>query len=196
MNPVEFNWIYNSINLWFNCFIYLPVAQSCGVYEGSCNWIWVSKTITLVVSQIFFLTYTWWRQENIKETFTYTYTYIYIYRYVECTSSSIQALNQFRKLHPSYRRKEIDDFITNATNYIEDAQMPDGSWYGNWGICFIYGTWFAIKGLVAAGRNYYNCEAVRRGVHFLLKIQRQDGGWAESYISCPSKVLNCLIGYR
>ena len=109
-------------------------------------------------------------------------------RYIECTSSSIQALNLFRKLHPSHRRKEVDTFITNAANYLEDIQMPDGSWYGNWGICFVYGTWFAIRGLEAAGRHYYNCEAVRRGVDFLLNTQREDGGWAESYTSCTNKV--------
>ncbi|CAB4272094.1 unnamed protein product [Prunus armeniaca] len=59
--------------------------------------------------------------------------------------------------------------------------------YGNWGICFIYGTWFAIRGLEAAGKTYNNCEAIRRGVEFLLKTQRDDGGWGESYISCTNK---------
>ncbi|PON60962.1 Squalene cyclase [Parasponia andersonii] len=116
------------------------------------------------------------------------------YEYIECTSSSIQALNLFRKLHPGHRRKEIDNFITNAANYLEDIQMPDGSWYGNWGICFVYGTWFAIRGLEAAGRHYYNCEAVRRGVDFLLGTQREDGGWAESYTSCTNKVYTPFEG--
>ncbi|KAF4404574.1 hypothetical protein G4B88_005960 [Cannabis sativa] len=105
------------------------------------------------------------------------------YEYIECTSSSIQALNLFRKSHPGHREKEVDKFITNAANYLEDTQMADGSWYGNWGICFVYGTWFAIRGLEGAGRHYNNCEAVRRGVEFLLETQREDGGWAESYTS-------------
>ena len=91
-------------------------------------------------------------------------------------------------LHPEHRRNEIDNSINNAANYLEDKQMADGSWYGSWGICFIFGTWFAIRGLESAGRYYNNCEAVRRGVDFLLKIQRDDGGWAESYTSCPNKV--------
>ncbi|XP_024031865.1 lupeol synthase isoform X3 [Morus notabilis] len=116
------------------------------------------------------------------------------YEYIECTSSSIQALNLFRKLHPGHRRKEIDNFITNAADYLEGVQMPDGSWYGNWGICFVYGTWFAIVGLEAAGRHYYNCEAVRRGVEFLLETQREDGGWAESYTSCTNKVYTPFEG--
>ncbi|KAL5554285.1 hypothetical protein UlMin_041686 [Ulmus minor] len=116
------------------------------------------------------------------------------YEYTECTSSAIQALNLFRKLYPSHRRREIDNFIVNAARYIEDMQMADGSWYGNWGVCFLYGTWFAIIGLEAAGKTYNNCEVVRRGVDFLLKTQREDGGWAESYTSCTNKVYTPLEG--
>ncbi|XP_062008871.1 beta-amyrin synthase-like [Rosa rugosa] len=118
------------------------------------------------------------------------------YEYVECTSSSIQALALFRKLYPGHRKKHIDDFITNAACYLEDMQTPDGSWYGRWGICFIYGTWFAIRGLKAAGRTYKNCEAIRRGVEFLLKIQRNNGGWGESYTSCTNKIYTPLQGDR
>ncbi|KAL6134820.1 hypothetical protein ACLB2K_067048 [Fragaria x ananassa] len=73
---------------------------------------------------------------------------------------------------------------TGAPKWLEYA---DGSWYGCWGICFLYGTWFAIKGLEAAGRTYNNCEAVRKGVDILLKTQREDGGWGEHYTSCPNK---------
>ena len=35
----------------------------------------------------------------------------------------------FKKLYPEHRTEEIDNFITNATKYIEDQQMPDGSWF-------------------------------------------------------------------
>lgn len=61
--------------------------------------------------------------------------------------------------------------------------------YGNWGVCFTYGTWFAIGGLTASGKTYDNCQSIRKGVDFLLKSQRSDGGWGESYLSCPTKVL-------
>ncbi|KAL6140564.1 hypothetical protein ACLB2K_058863 [Fragaria x ananassa] len=99
----------------------------------------------------------------------------------------LEALVLFRKLFPSYRRKEIRNFITRAADYVESTQYADGSWYACWGICFFYGTWFSIKGLEAAGRTYNNCEAVRKGVDFLLKTQREDGGWGEHYTSCPNK---------
>nr|POF18113.1 beta-amyrin synthase 1 [Quercus suber] len=94
------------------------------------------------------------------------------HEYVECTASAIQALVLFKKLYPEHRKKEIEDFITNAVRYIENMQMLDGSWYGNWGICFLYGTWFALGGLAAAGKTYYNCPAMRKAVDFLLKTQK------------------------
>ncbi|OMO74225.1 Prenyltransferase/squalene oxidase [Corchorus olitorius] len=110
------------------------------------------------------------------------------YEYVECTSSSIQALVLFNKLYPGHRKKEIENFIRKAAEFLEDMQYPDGSWYGNWGVCFTYGTWFAIQGLNAAGKSYKNCLAIRKGAEFLLKTQREDGGWGESYQSCPKKI--------
>ncbi|CAM8921704.1 unnamed protein product [Rhodiola kirilowii] len=65
--------------------------------------------------------------------------------------------------------------------------MPDGSWYGKWGVCFTYAAWFALGGLAHAGKTYNNCAALRKGVQFLLKIQCEDGGWGESYRSCTEK---------
>ena len=70
---------------------------------------------------------------------------------------------------------------------MEETQKEDGSWYGNWGICHIYATYFAIKGLVATGNTYHNSSTIRKGVEFLLKIQCPDGGWGESHISCTQK---------
>ncbi|KAI8555482.1 hypothetical protein RHMOL_Rhmol05G0176200 [Rhododendron molle] len=108
--------------------------------------------------------------------------------YVECTAAAIQAFVLFRKLYPGHRQKEIDAFILNAVHFLEDTQLADGSWYGVWGLCFTYGTWYALGGLAAAGKTYSNCEAVRKGVEFLLSSQRHNGGWGESYLSSPFKI--------
>ncbi|KAK5826744.1 hypothetical protein PVK06_021673 [Gossypium arboreum] len=119
---------------------------------------------------------------------------IFQYLHVECTSSSIQALAIFKKLYPGHRKIEIENCIRKAAKFIEDVQYPDGSWYGNWGVCFFYGTWFALLGLKAAGKNFKNCLAIRKGVDFLLKTQREDGGWGESYLSCPTRVYTPIEG--
>ncbi|KAL0741319.1 hypothetical protein Bca4012_082832 [Brassica carinata] len=94
---------------------------------------------------------------------------------LECTGSAIVALLQFMKQFPDHRREEIVGFITKGVKYIEDLQRPNGSWYGNWGVCFIYGTFFAVRGLVAAGKTYHNCETIRRAVRFLLGTQNTEG---------------------
>lgn len=54
---------------------------------------------------------------------------IYEFRYVECTSSAIQAMVMFKKSYPGHRKKEIESAILNAVQYLEDIQMSDGSWY-------------------------------------------------------------------
>lgn len=60
--------------------------------------------------------------------------------------------------------------------------------YGSWGVCYTYGTWFGIKGLVAAGKSYENSASIRKACNFLLSKQLPSGGWGESYLSCQNKV--------
>ncbi|KAK9093481.1 hypothetical protein Syun_028392 [Stephania yunnanensis] len=106
------------------------------------------------------------------------------WRYVECTASAVLALASFRKLHPEYRKKEIDNSISKAVKFIEDVQTSNGSWLGYWGICFIYATWFATRALTSIGRTYSNCIAIRKAADFLVTTQKDSGGWGESHVSC------------
>ncbi|CAN1344460.1 Beta-amyrin synthase [Linum perenne] len=116
--------------------------------------------------------------------------------YIECTGTAICALIEFKKHYPGHRSKEIDKFIEDAVGYLEATQTHEGGWYGNWGVCYTYGTWFALRGLAAVGKTCNNSFAVRRGIDFLLAIQQSDGGWGESYLSCPQKRYIPLEGNR
>lgn len=70
-------------------------------------------------------------------------------------------------------------FIRRGTEWLLDHQEQDGSWYGRWGICYLYGTWAAITGLTATGMDVTHA-AITRGTKFLLEAQNEDGGWGES----------------
>ncbi|CAA3015857.1 dammarenediol II synthase-like [Olea europaea subsp. europaea] len=116
--------------------------------------------------------------------------------HVECSASIIQALLAFKRLYPGHREKEIEISVAKAISFLEGRQWPDGSWYGYWGICFLYGTFFVLGGLSAAGKTYENSEAVRKGVNFLLSTQNEEGGWGECLESCPSMKYTPLEGNR
>ncbi|XEC96281.1 squalene--hopene cyclase [Paenibacillus tarimensis] len=73
-------------------------------------------------------------------------------------------------------------FIRRAVRWLLDRQEADGPWYGRWGICYIYGTWAALTGMLAVGENPEH-PALRRGASWLLRIQNPDGGWGESCAS-------------
>jgi squalene/oxidosqualene cyclase-like protein len=113
------------------------------------------------------------------------------YNYVECSSAVMQGLQKFNEAYPEHRKQEIKQSIHSGLQFIKSIQREDGSWYGSWGVCFTYGTWFGIEGLVIGGENTYTQEPVSRPLKkacdFLISKQREDGSWGESFQSCVQK---------
>ena len=70
------------------------------------------------------------------------------------------------------RRSSARSTICAARN------LPDGSWYGRWGMNYIYGTWSVLCALNAAGIDHAAPE-MRKAVEWLERIQNADGGWGE-----------------
>ncbi|MGI8316244.1 squalene--hopene cyclase [Halobacillus mangrovi] len=69
--------------------------------------------------------------------------------------------------------------VKRGIKWLKKNQRQDGSWYGRWGICYIYGTWAALTGLRACGEEK-STPSVKKGMTWLLDIQNRDGGWGES----------------
>ena len=68
--------------------------------------------------------------------------------------------------------------VARGVRFLLREQEADGSWYGRWGMNYVYGTWCALTALNAVGED---CSAphVRRAVRWLEDAQREDGGWGE-----------------
>ena len=75
-------------------------------------------------------------------------------------------------------RPESCEPMRRGIEYLRREQEPEGSWYGRWGINFVYGTWSVLCAFNAAGIGIDD-PAVRRAVDWLVRIQNQDGGWGE-----------------
>ncbi|CAH2714196.1 Sporulenol synthase [Neobacillus rhizosphaerae] len=76
--------------------------------------------------------------------------------------------------------------IKNGVKWLMKDQEKDGSWYGRWGICYLYGTWGAMTGLLAVGVSNSH-PSIQKAVGWLREIQNEDGGWGESCHSDSKK---------
>jgi squalene-hopene/tetraprenyl-beta-curcumene cyclase len=68
--------------------------------------------------------------------------------------------------------------IQEALEFIRAHQEEDGSWYGRWGVNYIYGTWQVLRGMRAMNLNM-NEDWLQRGRAWLESVQHEDGGWGE-----------------
>jgi squalene-hopene/tetraprenyl-beta-curcumene cyclase len=76
-------------------------------------------------------------------------------------------------------RRVGDPHVDRAVEFVRRAQEADGSWFGRWGVNYIYGTWQALTGLIEVGVPQDD-PAVVAGGKWLLAHQQANGGWGES----------------
>ena len=69
--------------------------------------------------------------------------------------------------------------VSRALEFLERDQEEDGSWYGRWGVNYIYGTWSVLSAIGAIGEDVAK-PYVRKTVQWLQDRQNEDGGWGES----------------
>ena len=72
--------------------------------------------------------------------------------------------------------------VQRALTQIRTTQEHDGSWYGRWGVNYLYGTWQVLRGLRAVGENMRQ-DWIVRAKNWLESCQNEDGGWGETCAS-------------
>ncbi|KAH8747203.1 terpenoid cyclases/protein prenyltransferase alpha-alpha toroid [Diaporthe sp. PMI_573] len=82
--------------------------------------------------------------------------------------------------------RRMEDACDKGLDYIVSQQESDGSWYGRWGVNYLYGTTNVLWGLEHfhghPGYEFLD-PVVSRGIGFLSRHQNADGGWGESAMS-------------
>ena len=130
----------------------------------------------------------WFEQLNPSQVFG---DIMVDYSYVECTSACVQALVKAKQRFTG--EFQLDGAIARGVAFLRSAQRADGSFEGSWAVCFTYGTWFGVSGLLSAGVSHLD-PAIQRACAFLLAKQRADGSWSEHGNTCRER--NWVEGER
>ena len=69
--------------------------------------------------------------------------------------------------------------VKKALKFIRDEQEPDGSWFGRWGVNYIYGTALVLRGLEAMGIDNHE-PYIQQAAEWIRMVQNPDGGWGET----------------
>jgi squalene-hopene/tetraprenyl-beta-curcumene cyclase len=100
--------------------------------------------------------------------------------------------------------------VRRGVAYLLQSQEKDGSWYGRWGVNYIYGSFLAMRGLAASATGAPPApvkDAIAKAAKWLGDIQNPDGGWGESCASygrdgfvpapsCASQTAWAVLGLR
>ena len=68
--------------------------------------------------------------------------------------------------------------VEEPLQYLKDEQQEDGSWFGRWGVNYVYGTGSVLPALEAIGEDMGR-PYVQRAAEWLISCQNEDGGWGE-----------------
>ena len=79
----------------------------------------------------------------------------------------------------SYGYTRRDKRVEKAIQFILREQEPDGSWFGRWGVNYLYGTFLVLRGLEAMEYSYLE-PAVQQAAEWIRMVQNADGGWGET----------------
>jgi squalene-hopene/tetraprenyl-beta-curcumene cyclase len=93
--------------------------------------------------------------------------------------ATVDITGRMLEMLATYGHDKNHPAVKKAIDFVRKEQEPDGSWFGRWGVNYIYGTMLVLRGLEAIGVDYHE-PYVQQAAEFLRMMQNPDGGWGES----------------
>jgi squalene-hopene/tetraprenyl-beta-curcumene cyclase len=118
---------------------------------------------------------------------------------------SVDITGRMLEMLAAYGYTRDDKRVQKAIRFIFAEQEPDGSWFGRWGVNYIYGTFLVLRGLEAIGIDNHEPQ-IQQAAEWIRMVQNADGGWGESVgtydepdtrgigVSTPSQTAWALLG--
>ncbi len=100
----------------------------------------------------------------------------------DVTARVLEMLGKFD--HGGMSQSQID----RALDYLMEEQEADGSWFGRWGVNYVYGTSGVLAALCGTDPTRFRSQ-IQRGINWLLSVQNPDGGWGETCESYKNPAL-------
>ena len=92
---------------------------------------------------------------------------------------SVDITGRMLEMLAVYGYTRDDKRVQHAIKFIFDEQEPDGSWFGRWGVNYLYGTFLVLRGLDAIGVDHLEPQ-IQQAAEWIRMVQNPDGGWGET----------------
>ena len=92
---------------------------------------------------------------------------------------SVDITGRMLEMLAVYGYTRQDKRVQRAIKFIFSEQEPDGSWFGRWGVNYLYGTFLVLRGLDAIGVDHLEPQ-VQQAAEWIRMVQNPDGGWGET----------------
>jgi squalene-hopene/tetraprenyl-beta-curcumene cyclase len=118
---------------------------------------------------------------------------------------SVDITGRMLEMLAAYGYTRDDKRVQKAIKFIFAGQQSDGSWFGRWGVNYLYGTFLVLRGLEAIGIDHLEPQ-IQQAAEWIRMVQNPDGGWGESCgtydepdtrgigVSTPSQTAWALLG--
>jgi squalene-hopene/tetraprenyl-beta-curcumene cyclase len=92
---------------------------------------------------------------------------------------SVDITGRMLEMLAVYGYTRDDKRVQRAIKFIFSEQEPDGSWFGRWGVNYIYGTFLVLRGLDVIGVDHLEPQ-IQQAAEWIRMVQNPDGGWGET----------------